>query len=185
MHLNWQVEQGENVSEKKPRGLNSGGAAKITAEVVESAYRTTVCRVLHTSGLYGRVARRKPPLKVNQNKSRFESGCERHCKNVKEGALFRSHQKAVGMLLFGRYRENNWGNDGWRYRAIIKEHMMQSGEDGKHAATATIEWFRDFRATHVNVLICPSQTPHLENLWRAFAALHLIWPKGQKEHFHL
>uniref|UniRef100_A0AAZ3QFW9 Transposase Tc1-like domain-containing protein n=1 Tax=Oncorhynchus tshawytscha TaxID=74940 RepID=A0AAZ3QFW9_ONCTS len=34
-----------------------------TAEVGDSVHRTTISRILHKSGLYGRVARRKPFLK--------------------------------------------------------------------------------------------------------------------------
>ncbi|CDQ98425.1 unnamed protein product, partial [Oncorhynchus mykiss] len=34
-----------------------------TAEVGDSVHRTTIIRILHKSGLYGRVARRKPFLK--------------------------------------------------------------------------------------------------------------------------
>ena len=43
-----------------------------TAEVGESVHRTTISRVLHQSGLNGRVARRKPLLNVNPKKSRME-----------------------------------------------------------------------------------------------------------------
>ena len=43
-----------------------------TAEVGESVHRTTISRVLHKSGLYGRMARRKPLLKVNHKKSHLE-----------------------------------------------------------------------------------------------------------------
>ncbi|CAB1432769.1 unnamed protein product [Pleuronectes platessa] len=43
-----------------------------TAEVGESVHRTTISRLLHKSGLYGRVARRKPLLKGIHKKSRLE-----------------------------------------------------------------------------------------------------------------
>ena len=43
-----------------------------TAKVGEYVHRTTITRVLHKSVLYGRVARRKPLLKVNHKKSRLE-----------------------------------------------------------------------------------------------------------------
>ena len=43
-----------------------------TAEVGESVHRTTISRTLHKSGLYGRVARRKPFLKDIHKKSRLK-----------------------------------------------------------------------------------------------------------------
>ena len=43
-----------------------------TAEVGQSVHRTTISRVLHKSGLYERVARRKPLFKVNHKKSCLE-----------------------------------------------------------------------------------------------------------------
>lgn len=42
-----------------------------TAQVGESVHRTTISRALHKSGLYGRVARRKPLLKESHKKSRL------------------------------------------------------------------------------------------------------------------
>ena len=43
-----------------------------TAQVGESVHRTTISRALHKSGLYGRVARRKPLLKESHKKSRLQ-----------------------------------------------------------------------------------------------------------------
>ena len=43
-----------------------------TAEVGESVHRTTISCLLHKSGLYGRVARRKPLLKGIHKKSCLE-----------------------------------------------------------------------------------------------------------------
>ncbi len=43
-----------------------------TAELGESVHRTTISRALHKSGLYGRVARRKPLLKECHKKSRLQ-----------------------------------------------------------------------------------------------------------------
>ena len=48
------------------------GLQRSTAEVGESVHRTTISCVLQKSGLYGRVARRKPLLKANHNKSHLE-----------------------------------------------------------------------------------------------------------------
>ena len=45
---------------------------KSTAQVGESVHRTTISRALHKSGLYGRVARRKPLLKERHKKSRLQ-----------------------------------------------------------------------------------------------------------------
>ncbi|KAF4078011.1 hypothetical protein AMELA_G00194440 [Ameiurus melas] len=45
---------------------------RTTAEVGESVHRTTISRTLHKSGLYGRVARRKPFLKDIHKKSRLK-----------------------------------------------------------------------------------------------------------------
>uniref|UniRef100_A0AAZ3QQ89 Transposase Tc1-like domain-containing protein n=1 Tax=Oncorhynchus tshawytscha TaxID=74940 RepID=A0AAZ3QQ89_ONCTS len=43
-----------------------------TAEVGDSVHRTTISRILHKSGLYGRVARRKPFLKDIHKKCRLK-----------------------------------------------------------------------------------------------------------------
>uniref|UniRef100_A0AAZ3S4G8 Transposase Tc1-like domain-containing protein n=1 Tax=Oncorhynchus tshawytscha TaxID=74940 RepID=A0AAZ3S4G8_ONCTS len=43
--------------------------AEVGAEVGDSVHRTTISRILHKSGLYGRVARRKPFLKDIHKKS--------------------------------------------------------------------------------------------------------------------
>ena len=43
-----------------------------TAQVGESVHRTTISHALHKSGLYGRVARRKPLLKQSHKKSRLQ-----------------------------------------------------------------------------------------------------------------
>lgn len=45
---------------------------KSTAQVGESVHRTTISRTLHKSGLFGRVARRKPLLKDRHKKSRLQ-----------------------------------------------------------------------------------------------------------------
>ncbi|KAF4082430.1 hypothetical protein AMELA_G00151690, partial [Ameiurus melas] len=53
---------------------------RTTAEVGESVHRTTISRTLHKSGLYGRVARRKPFLKDIHKKSReTHQTCGRRC----------------------------------------------------------------------------------------------------------
>lgn len=63
-----------------------------TAEVGDSVHRTTISCILHKSGLYGRVARRKQFLKDIHKKCRFKV-CHkppgRHTKHVEEGALVR------------------------------------------------------------------------------------------------
>uniref|UniRef100_A0A8C7D0W0 Transposase Tc1-like domain-containing protein n=1 Tax=Oncorhynchus kisutch TaxID=8019 RepID=A0A8C7D0W0_ONCKI len=43
-----------------------------TAEVGDSVHRTTISRILHKSGLYGRVARRKPFHKDIHKKCRLK-----------------------------------------------------------------------------------------------------------------
>uniref|UniRef100_A0A8C9YNW9 Transposase Tc1-like domain-containing protein n=1 Tax=Sander lucioperca TaxID=283035 RepID=A0A8C9YNW9_SANLU len=43
-----------------------------TAQVGESTHRTTISHALHKSGLYGRVARRKPLLKQSHKKSHLQ-----------------------------------------------------------------------------------------------------------------
>ncbi|MGL4646725.1 MAG: hypothetical protein ACRCVL_06425, partial [Cetobacterium sp.] len=47
---------------------------RTTARVGESVHRTTISRALHKSGLYGRVARRKPLLNESHKKSRLQFG---------------------------------------------------------------------------------------------------------------
>ena len=64
-----------------------------TAEVGESVHRTTISRTLHKSGLYGRVARRKPFLKDIHKK--WFKVCHKppgDTKHVEEGALVRWNQ---------------------------------------------------------------------------------------------
>ena len=62
-----------------------------TAEVGDSVHRTTISRILHKSGLYGRVARRKPFLKDIHKKCRlkFAKSHLGDTPNMEEGALVR------------------------------------------------------------------------------------------------
>ena len=71
VHLNLQAEQGEHWSEMQPR-CPWWLWTNCRDPQLRWGNKTTIARALHKSGLYGRVARRKPLLKENHKKSRLQ-----------------------------------------------------------------------------------------------------------------
>uniref|UniRef100_A0A8C7JLI9 Transposase Tc1-like domain-containing protein n=1 Tax=Oncorhynchus kisutch TaxID=8019 RepID=A0A8C7JLI9_ONCKI len=128
-----------------------------TAKVGDSVHRTTISRILHKSGLYGRVARRKPFLKDIHKKChlKFATSHLGDTPNMWKKVLWSDETK---MELFAHHPEHNiptvkhgggsimvWAcfssagtgkmvkidgkMDGAKYRTILEENLMESAKD--------------------------------------------------------
>ncbi len=148
-------------------------------EMGESCRKSTITAALHQSGLYGRVARRKPLLSARHMKARMEFA-KKHLKD-----------SLVWWLVAIEGKMN-----AAKYRDILDENLLQSAQDlrlgrrftfqqdndPKHTAKITKEWLHN---NSVTVLEWPSQSPDLnpiEHLWRDLKmAVHQRLPSNLTE----
>uniref|UniRef100_A0A8K9XX01 Transposase Tc1-like domain-containing protein n=1 Tax=Oncorhynchus mykiss TaxID=8022 RepID=A0A8K9XX01_ONCMY len=102
-----------------------------TAEVGDSVHRTTISRILHKSGLYGRVARRKPFLKDIHKKCRLKFATSHlgDTPNMWKKALWSDETK---IELFG----NNAKRYVWR-KSNTAEHTIPTV---KHGGGSIMVW---------------------------------------------
>ncbi|KAL0192435.1 hypothetical protein M9458_010731, partial [Cirrhinus mrigala] len=167
---------------KKNPKITVAELQRCSREMGESCRKSTITAALHQSGLYGRVARRKPPLSARHMKA-----CMEFAKKTPEGL-----QDAAGT---GRLVAIEGKMNAAKYRDILDENLLQSAQDlrlgwrftfqqdndPKHTAKIT-EWLLN---NSVTVLEWPSQSPDLnpiEHLWRDLKmAVHQRLPSNLTE----
>ncbi|KAI2645719.1 Transposable element Tcb1 transposase [Labeo rohita] len=173
----------------------------------ESCRKSTITAALHQSGLYGRVARRKPLFSARHMKARMEFA-KKHLKDSKMALLITCQYSpnseawwwqhhAVGVFFSCRDRTTgcNRGKDecgqvqGYPGRkpspecsGLGRRFTFQQDNDLKHTAKITKEWLHN---NSVTVLEWPSQSPDLnpiEHLWRDLKmAVHQRLPSNLTE----
>uniref|UniRef100_A0A9J7YBH3 Tc1-like transposase DDE domain-containing protein n=1 Tax=Cyprinus carpio carpio TaxID=630221 RepID=A0A9J7YBH3_CYPCA len=140
----------------------------------ESCRKSTITAALHQSGLYGRVARRKPLLSARHMKARME-----FAKKQLQG------QDAIeGKMNAAKYRDILDKNllQSVQDLRLGRRFTFQQDNDPKHTAKITKEWLHN---NSVTVLEWPSQSPDLnpiEHLWRDLKiAVHQRLPSNLTE----
>ncbi|KAL0154417.1 hypothetical protein M9458_050266 [Cirrhinus mrigala] len=186
---------------KKNPKITVAELQRCSREMGESCRNSTIPAALHQSGLYGRVAQRKPLLSARHMKARME-----FAKKTPEGLQDVPTVKHGGgsIMLWGCFSAAGTGRlvaiegkmNAAKYRDILDENLLQSAQDlrlgrrftfqqdndPKHTAKITKEWLHN---NSVTVLEWHSRSPDLnpiEHLWRDLKmAVHQRLPSNLTE----
>uniref|UniRef100_A0A9J7XTK1 Transposase Tc1-like domain-containing protein n=1 Tax=Cyprinus carpio carpio TaxID=630221 RepID=A0A9J7XTK1_CYPCA len=120
---------------------------RCSREMGESCRKSTITAALHQSGLYGRVARRKPLLSARHMKKHLKDSKMHHA----VGVFFSCRDRMIGC---------NRGKDECGQSAqdlrLGQRFTFQQHNDPKHTAKITKEWLHN---NSVTVLEWPCQSP--------------------------
>ncbi|KAL0173820.1 hypothetical protein M9458_029788 [Cirrhinus mrigala] len=140
---------------KKNPKITVAELQRCSREMGKSCRKSTITAAFHQSGLYGRVARRKPLLSARHMKARMEFA-KKHLKDSKmvRNKILWSDFSAAGT---GRLVAIKGKMNVAKYRDILGENLLQSAQDlrlgrrftfqqdndPKHTAKITKEWLHN------------------------------------------